>query len=118
MKLITKLKRDQKRFINSKFKCTTSLSGSVIPHKVYVNDIWNRFCLALFHVPKYQRNECVKNPCKNGATCINTQGSYQCKCELGFNGKQCEHGKLCATQYFVIENYRFVGTCVLFSTVN
>ena len=39
-------------------------------------------------------NECVNSPCRNGATCINTQGAYQCKCKPGFKGNQCEQGKL------------------------
>ena len=37
-------------------------------------------------------NECVNSPCQNGATCINTQGGYQCKCKPGFRGNQCEQG--------------------------
>lgn len=34
--------------------------------------------------------ECVKNPCRNGATCQNTLGSYQCSCKPGFTGRNCE----------------------------
>lgn len=35
-------------------------------------------------------NECVKSPCKNGASCQNTIGSYQCSCKPGFTGRDCE----------------------------
>lgn len=34
--------------------------------------------------------ECVKNPCRNGATCQNTLGSYRCGCKPGFTGRNCE----------------------------
>ena len=40
-----------------------------------------------------QRNidECtVTPPCQNGATCMDTPGSYKCQCQLGFSGKNCE----------------------------
>ena len=37
-------------------------------------------------------NECAKNPCKNGATCTNTHGSYKCTCDRRFTGKNCDQG--------------------------
>ena len=40
-------------------------------------------------------NECVTvKPCKNGATCVNTAGGYQCSCLSGFQGKHCDQGNL------------------------
>lgn len=35
-------------------------------------------------------NECVKSPCRNGATCQNTNGSYRCLCRAGFAGRNCD----------------------------
>lgn len=35
-------------------------------------------------------NECVKSPCRNGATCQNTNGSYRCLCRVGFAGRNCD----------------------------
>lgn len=37
-------------------------------------------------------DECRTNPCKNGATCLNTYGSYICTCALGWTGVNCESG--------------------------
>jgi Notch-like protein len=34
--------------------------------------------------------ECLAQPCKNGATCLNTLGSYRCACDSGWSGMHCE----------------------------
>lgn len=35
-------------------------------------------------------DECVvSKPCRNDATCRNTDGSYQCICQRGYEGKDC-----------------------------
>lgn len=40
-------------------------------------------------------NQCqTSNLCKNGRQCENTAGSYECKCTLGFAGRNCETGWL------------------------
>lgn len=40
-------------------------------------------------------DECrVSNPCKNGAQCSDLRGSYTCKCKSGYQGKNCESGKI------------------------
>ena len=39
-------------------------------------------------------NECTTTrPCRNGATCVNKNGGYDCLCVPGFKGKNCEIGK-------------------------
>ena len=35
-------------------------------------------------------NECLSLPCQNGATCINTDGSFTCQCPTGYAGTLCE----------------------------
>ena len=40
-------------------------------------------------------DECkVRNPCKNGAKCVNSVGGYSCQCPENFKGKNCDQGKI------------------------
>ena len=39
-------------------------------------------------------NECATKPCKQGATCMNSIGGYNCICPKGFQGKVCEKGMI------------------------
>ena len=36
----------------------------------------------------------MSNPCKNGGQCSDLRGSYSCKCKSGYQGKNCESGKI------------------------
>lgn len=36
-------------------------------------------------------DECKDNPCTNAVSCQNLIGDYQCKCQDGWSGKNCEH---------------------------
>lgn len=38
-------------------------------------------------------DECTFNTCKNGATCMDLLNDYQCLCDAGYTGKNCESGK-------------------------
>lgn len=45
-------------------------------------------------------NECAADAglCLNGATCIDTPGSFKCDCSLGFSGIQCQN--VCGNIHF------------------
>lgn len=39
-------------------------------------------------------DECeVFSPCRNNATCLNSNGSYQCDCVDGWQDQHCDRGK-------------------------
>ena len=47
-------------------------------------------------------NECkVRNPCKNGASCVNSVGGYSCQCPGNYKGKHCDEGE---NLYFFLRN--------------
>ena len=37
-------------------------------------------------------NECDSNPCENGGTCTDMEDGYECACESGYTGDECETG--------------------------
>ena len=37
-------------------------------------------------------NECVSNPCENGATCNNEVNAFSCVCAEGYTGVSCATG--------------------------
>ena len=41
-------------------------------------------------------DECltVPNPCENGATCVDNDGSYTCTCLAGYEGPNCQDSKI------------------------
>ena len=52
-------------------------------------------------------NECTlpNPPCKNGATCNNKQGDYQCNCTEFWMGKDCNEGMHTVNTFFSSEIY-------------
>ena len=45
-------------------------------------------------------DECkVRNPCKNGAKCINSIGGFSCQCPANFKGKHCDEGNRISDSY-------------------
>ena len=64
---------------------------------------------------------CDKETCKNG-TCIKVMSGYECKCNPGFTGSNCETGRQCVTyliSYFVSMSCYLCylcsggGTCII-----
>ena len=35
-------------------------------------------------------DECEPEPCQNGGTCSDGNGTYSCECTSGFNGTDCQ----------------------------
>ena len=51
-------------------------------------------------------DECKKlDPCKNGATCNNLDGTYSCACVPGYEGMNCETGM------YTIESILLYSAC-------
>eukprot|EP00105_Crassostrea_gigas_P041028 XP_019925176.1 PREDICTED: delta-like protein D [Crassostrea gigas] len=60
------------------------------------------------HASTSNINECLDNPCQNGGTCSNSDGSFTCTCAGGFTGalcnedinecldNPCQNGKTCS----------------------
>lgn len=49
--------------------------------------------------------ECASNPCLNGATCMETFGSFYCSCPPGWTGPRCNEGRdyipsSCSLEYY------------------
>lgn len=53
-------------------------------------------------------DECMSNPCKNGATCNQYVDSYTCTCPLGFSGINCQTNDDDCTE----SSCMFGGTCI------
>ena len=47
-------------------------------------------------------DECISAPCQNGATCLQPQPDmYYCQCVPGWEGNNCERGKVIGHQVIV-----------------
>lgn len=58
-------------------------------------------CRSGFRGPRCEVNinECARNPCANGATCIDRINDYTCNCTPGYTGRHCDKPTdLCASQ--------------------
>ncbi|KAJ0058113.1 hypothetical protein NL108_007400, partial [Boleophthalmus pectinirostris] len=44
-------------------------------------------------------DQCISNPCQNGALCSDSAGGYDCVCKSGFSGAHCEKDEtICPTE--------------------
>lgn len=65
-------------------------------------------------------DECQSNPCPAGSRCVNTRGSFSCRCPLGFdldNGRTCTRGKLkkiTVDRNTVVKNSLMIHHCCFF----
>ena len=49
-------------------------------------------------------NDCIPDPCQNGATCVDLVGSYRCDCVAGYTGSNCETSKHLGKKYRVFSH--------------
>lgn len=49
-------------------------------------------CMQWKYAPNQFLDDCSDSPCVNGE-CVDGVNSYECKCTLGYNGKNCEESK-------------------------
>ena len=49
-------------------------------------------------------NECNSNPCVNGQ-CSDRLNDYQCTCNRGYHGKQCNKSKFNMTSFITSSNF-------------
>ena len=52
-------------------------------------------------------DDCQPNPCKNGGSCTDKVNGYECKCEPGWSGDQCQ----CRATYLALTLTRFDLNC-------
>lgn len=57
--------------------------------EIFIPSMFHLFLLQhIFFIS--ETNQCSPNPCKNGGTCTDRNGKYECTCTIGFKGLTCE----------------------------
>lgn len=60
---------------------------------VYLNLFLSKFSNVNLIIFSADIDECLSNPCQNGATCSDAIDFYNCSCKPGHDGIHCENGK-------------------------
>ena len=50
-------------------------------------------------------NDCDPNPCQNSGLCMDLVEDYECLCEPGYKGKDCEEGKYSYPSSLVLDPF-------------
>ena len=93
-----------KRKKGNKVKYTLCLKENVIMIKVKQYH-YNYFILLSLSFP--DTNECIPNPCLNGAVCVDGLNGYTCNCPAGYTGVNCETSKLTVALQAKVEKQPF-----------
>ena len=78
-------------------KIENGLERGFVKHRLNCRFITDPMCFTSSYTEFYLSadiNECENDPCQNGATCVNSPGSYSCNCADGYTGDQCQEGKI------------------------
>ena len=59
-----------------------------------------------FHLKQHYFNSFILIKCQNGGHCMNNGYGYQCRCQTGFTGRNCEQSDICN-----VKNPCLCGTC-------
>lgn len=66
---------------------------NVKPNSLFVCGDFDKICLIDYYFFVSDIDECLEVTCLNSGSCINTAGSFQCLCGLGWKGDFCEIGR-------------------------
>lgn len=60
-------------------------------------------------------NECMQLPCRNGGTCKNLDGSFECICPEGYTGTLCTGGipSLSVLSFSLFDQSNYYYSCTL-----